>query len=288
MVLKMFRNFVNIGPGRCATSWLYESLLEHPDIVMSSSKETNFFNCEFKKGIDWYLKQFSNCDYVFGEISNMYFANPEVLNRIFDFNKHTKIIINLRDPLSLIKSIIQFGHRRGLSFDSQNIFEIEYSVIMSDGRECDSKMSLAESLDYSQIAKNYITKFGTDNVYFLIFERIAIEPDEVLEEIYEFLNVDSNFKPKTIRNVINPASSARNIFVAKTSRLIARLLRKMGFLVLLDSLKRSIFVHKLIFKDFSDTSRSMDDLIFSDEELSYINDCKNSFIDLLPVLKKWW
>ena len=46
--------FINIGPGRCATSWLLEALKAHPEIEMSKVKETEYFNTHFQRDTDWY------------------------------------------------------------------------------------------------------------------------------------------------------------------------------------------------------------------------------------------
>ena len=48
-------NFINIGPGRCASSWLLEVLESHPQISMARIKETEYFNTNFDKGAAWYL-----------------------------------------------------------------------------------------------------------------------------------------------------------------------------------------------------------------------------------------
>ena len=73
--------FINIGPGRCATSWLLEALKAHPEIEMAKVKETEYFNTNFDRDVDWYESHFSvgsNNAQAIGEISNNYYLDASV------------------------------------------------------------------------------------------------------------------------------------------------------------------------------------------------------------------
>lgn len=62
-------HFIGIGAARSGTSWLYNTLKEHPRISFGLQKELNFFNDtyasysahilqkNFTRGLDWYLRQ---------------------------------------------------------------------------------------------------------------------------------------------------------------------------------------------------------------------------------------
>ena len=114
-------NFINIGPGRCASSWLLEVLESHPDISMARIKETEFFNTNFDKGTDWYESLFpkSDCQAI-GEISNCYYTEPAVAERVRQYDPGMRVMINVRDPFSLLKSFHGFGVRRGLELGDLN------------------------------------------------------------------------------------------------------------------------------------------------------------------------
>ena len=47
-------DFIVVGPGRSGTSWLFNLLKEHNDILMPKIKETEYFNNNFHKGNGWY------------------------------------------------------------------------------------------------------------------------------------------------------------------------------------------------------------------------------------------
>ena len=92
-------SFIDIGPGRCATSWLWETLRSHPEIAMSPIKETEFFNTHFDRGWAWYESHFKSGT-VAGEVSTNYYLDSLVASRIRDYGPKIKIVVNLRDPFS--------------------------------------------------------------------------------------------------------------------------------------------------------------------------------------------
>jgi len=53
-------NYLVIGAQRCGTTWLAETLGQHPDIYVPRPKEIHFFNHSenYAKGIDWYRSRF--------------------------------------------------------------------------------------------------------------------------------------------------------------------------------------------------------------------------------------
>ena len=103
-----------IGPGKTGSSWLYKNLLDHPDIKLPKNiKETNFFLDDnfikqdlFTSFFDYGKEKKVNLD-----ISNTYIYNEDVANRIFNFEKNSKIVIGFRDPFSRIESAFHFKKR---------------------------------------------------------------------------------------------------------------------------------------------------------------------------------
>ena len=54
-------SFFLAGAQKCATTWLYECLKEHPEIYVPKQNITNFFNINYYKGFGWYQKWFQDC-----------------------------------------------------------------------------------------------------------------------------------------------------------------------------------------------------------------------------------
>ena len=116
--VKNLPTFVNVGPGRCATSWMHNMLSAHPQIGRAKVKETEYFNTNLQKGSDWYLEHFSHLKgkTAIGEISNNYYLDKTIPQKLIEFNPNIKVIFCIRPPESLLKSYFQFGLRRGLNF----------------------------------------------------------------------------------------------------------------------------------------------------------------------------
>jgi len=121
----MIINFMCIGVGRSGTTWIYKLLDSHKDISMALGKETNYFNNFYRsRSIDWYHEQFSTKkDYKsFGEVSNNYYFNEGIAERIFKYNPKTKLIFCIREPVDLLLTIKSFADRRSLRFHSVEDF----------------------------------------------------------------------------------------------------------------------------------------------------------------------
>jgi hypothetical protein len=109
-------DFIGIGSGKCATTWAYTCLLEHPQISGPDVKELNFFVTEkntiserdfehyklfYNKGIESYLERFKRCpsDSVKGEISVAYLTDSGAAELIKKYFPDVKILVFLRDPV---------------------------------------------------------------------------------------------------------------------------------------------------------------------------------------------
>src|SRR5262245_27273704 len=185
--------FVDIGPGRCGTSWLYENLSVHPAIAMSSVKETEYFNTNLGRGDDWYESHFPLGNTAVGEISNNYYLDAEVARRIAAYDPDMKIIAHVRHPYSLLWSTYQFGVRRGLGLgDLEATLSEPIGRIMGSGYEQRLRsgsatggdtMTLLDSVLLACRLQPFIDAFPARNFYLMIYERIEAEPDALLSEL---------------------------------------------------------------------------------------------------------
>lgn len=106
-------DFIIIGAMKCGTTSLYRHLAEHPDIDMSTDKETDFFVAEknWPRGAEWYDKQFPRIRRIRGEASPNYTKCrdfPGVPARIARLCRDARLIYIVRDPVE--RAIAQFRH----------------------------------------------------------------------------------------------------------------------------------------------------------------------------------
>jgi hypothetical protein len=228
-------NFIVIGPGKSGTTWLYQILKEHPDVGMSSAKETLFFEDFYDRGIKWYSKFFTHCQNcsVVGEASNTYIFSPIASKRILDFNPDIKIITTLRNPIERAYSHYLFLCRNG---EKIGAFE---DAIESQGH------LLERGLYFFHLSK-YYEIFNAEQILALIYDDLKHDSHEYATKLFEFLDVRSDLELPSLSQKILVASEARNKLVAMLVKQLALAVRKTGYPELIESVKSS-FIPKLLY-----------------------------------------
>lgn len=107
-------NFFVIGAPKAGTTSLGEYLRQHENVFFSPIKEPNFFCNDFYTGktmhprdLNQYLKLFSRArkkHTAIGEGSVLYIYSEKAVQNIKVFNPDAKIILMLREPLSMVQA----------------------------------------------------------------------------------------------------------------------------------------------------------------------------------------
>jgi hypothetical protein len=97
-------DFVIIGAQKCGTSFLYQLLVQHPDVKPAFVKEVHFFDLNFAKGESWYRSRFplqirKKRPYITGESSPYYLFHPHAPRRAATVIPEAKLVILLRNPV---------------------------------------------------------------------------------------------------------------------------------------------------------------------------------------------
>ena len=94
-------NFIGIGAQKCASTWVYKVLQDHPQAYVSEPKELNFFSYYYNHGFQWYERFFENTRdrIAVGEISPSYFNASAAPYRVCQYNSNMRVIVTLRDPV---------------------------------------------------------------------------------------------------------------------------------------------------------------------------------------------
>ncbi len=285
--------FINVGPGRSGTSWLMEMLGAHPEIAMARVKETEFFNTHHARGTDWYLAHFETPGRAVGEISNMYYVDEDVAGRIHAFDPDMRIIFNVRDPGDLLASMIAYGVRRGMAADDPAILATPIGQVMGSGYNQrrgagtltrGDEVPLAEAVMLSRYIAPFRALFPPEQIYFLVYDRIATEPRALLEEIYGFLGVDPAFVPQGADEVVNPAITPRIRWLGALIPRVTFLLRRIGAYGLLGRLHRSRLIKRLLYR----TPPARPGAALAPEIAGRVADERARLIDETPGLARFW
>lgn len=249
--------FINVGPGRCATSWLLEALRSHPEVEMANVKETEYFNTYPERDAQWYESHFLNAGNAIGEISSNYYLDHFVPDRIANYDPSLRLIINLRNPYTLMESFYQFGIRRGLTLPPlEEALDVPIGKLMGSGFEARAKrdaltvsdeVTLLDSVCLSDRLESFVKTFPKEQIYFFVFERLQTQWQDVLEELYAFIKVDPSWVPPNADTVVNSSVQPKSVLLARLATKTASALRAMGLYGMLDRLHKSETLKRVIF-----------------------------------------
>jgi hypothetical protein len=169
-------SFFVVGPPRTGTTWLHEILKPHASLP-EHVKETRFFDQNFRRGIDWYLRYFSpEAIGPRGEVAPTYFASPAACGRIARLTPAAKVVCIFRHPveraLSLYRLKRAYGMLRG------NIHE----ALLRD-RE------IVESGKYATHLKTWQKAFGRDHVLTAFYEELRDQPQTFVNRLADFIGI---------------------------------------------------------------------------------------------------
>lgn len=181
-------NFLGIGAQKCASTWLHDILVDHPEVCLGPRKELDFFSYWFDFGFQWYENQFPAAESheAIGEVSPSYFHGVCVPRRVFEYNRHMRLILFLRDPvdraMSNHKHEVRIGHLVGddLSFE----------------RGLENNPSYVEQGLYSTHLERWLAFFPLSQILVVLLDDIVADPAEVARGVYRFLRVDDTHVPQ--------------------------------------------------------------------------------------------
>lgn len=181
----MFPNLIIAGAPKSGSSTLHLILGQHPEIIMSTPKEPKIFTNEWGMEQHYYQKFFPdyNGEQIVGESTVGYFIDHLALERMYKTSKDLKFIFILRNPVDQIYSNYWHWVRRGN--EKRTWKEMLYGS---------KKHDLYRYSFYHNNILNYLKYFPIENLHFVIFEEFIQEPQENLNKILKFLNVNTEYK----------------------------------------------------------------------------------------------
>jgi hypothetical protein len=205
-------NLLIIGAAKSGTTSLYMYLEQHPEIFMSPVKEPHFFSYDAQskmtKGpkdtiptaitdIEKYKNLFINVNNkkIIGEASPTYIYREEAPERIYNLIPEVKIIAILRDPseraFSAYMHLIRDQRETTNSFSEALELE-EFRIKQGWGPIWHYKRA---GLYYQQLS-NYFQLFKRDQIRVILHEDLQHKREEVLKDIFNFLEIDTGFTPE--------------------------------------------------------------------------------------------
>lgn len=218
-------NFIIFAAMRSGTSSIYKYLEQHPDILMSSLKEPGFFICEADKNIftqkiiddftvitDWefYHKLFEhhNGEKAIGEATILYLYYEKCAATIKKYLPDVKLIAVLRNPADRAFSHYIWGIKNEL----ETLDSFEAALLAEKERSQAQKSFIYNYKDmgfYSRQIQHYYQIFDPKQIKICLYENFINNPKLFMQDIFNFLEVDSSFEPDMSQKY-NPSLIPRN------------------------------------------------------------------------------
>ena len=206
-------NFLIVGTAKAGTTSLYNYLKQHPEIYLSDPKEPKFISSQFikytlrgdgnKKAEKDIVKTFSEYKKLYKNVENeiaigdataenLYYAEKAV-SEIKKYLGDPKIIMILRNPIDRAYSSYMHTRRDGeekLSFEEA--LKEEKKRIENNWRMIWHYKAIG--LYYDQV-RAYLNNFSKVKIY--LFEDLVNNKEEIISDLFNFLEVDTKFIPNT-------------------------------------------------------------------------------------------
>lgn len=187
---------MGIGAQKCATTWIYEILRDHPQVTMSHTKEIDYFSYHYDHGLQWYQRQFpdDSTTKILGEISPSYFHEPAVPERVKAQAPQAKLILSLRDPVKRALS----NHKHEVRVNHFSGDDLSFEAGMRN-----NPMYVEQGL-YARHYSRWRKYFPDRQILVVFFEDIIRDRHSVAKRIYRYLEIDDDHRAAAIDNRSNP------------------------------------------------------------------------------------
>ena len=199
---KMKIDYLYVGGHKCGSTWIHDMIVQHPEISTPLKKEPNFFNENYSIGLNEYLKLWQEKG-IKGEFSTSYFICDKTLKKIYHHNSELKILICLRNPVD--RMISHFKHWNRLN-DIKKININNY---------IESEKSVVDRSLYNKHLTKVLSHFPQENIKILFFENIISNPNKVVFDIFDFLQVSNSFTPKNLNKKSGQGFTPKFLFLEK-------------------------------------------------------------------------
>ncbi len=198
-------DFMVIGAEKCGTTSLFQYLYKHPEILSPIEKEIDFFDTEYKQGLDWYLAHFpavprqsdaSSSHIAAGETSANYLYHNLAPARVFEHFPNIQLIVLLRHPVDRTLSRYNMMVRNG---SEKRTLEVAIAQELRQIRHATTPEGIpwtvlnrcrhiGNSLYYYHLQR-WLTHFAREQLLVLPSEKLFAQPDQALGEICRTLRI---------------------------------------------------------------------------------------------------
>jgi hypothetical protein len=247
-------DFFLIGWPKTGSTSLHYYLSQHPELFMSTVKESYFFctdiirECD-KHGQGKFYHYRTEAEYQslfegasnnqnIGESSVFYSISKEAIENIKQHNPNAKLLIILRDPIELLDSWYSYMtlHSR------ETVDSLEEALKLQEQRsngqlwppntQAPIHLQYDHLVDFPTHLNRIFSHFDRESIKIIYYDDFKAKREQVVAETFEFLDVDSSFVPDfTEKNVSKKVKRGKlKGFVDKNKSWVVRILKPTGLI----------------------------------------------------------
>jgi hypothetical protein len=215
--MKETLDFIVIGAQKAGTTSLFEYIRRHPQLSLPVTKEAPFFSSEAARSRGWqdYLRKgFSLADPAckWGTVTPQYMVGGvldreepcderTVPSRIHELAPSVRLIAILRDPVERARSHHRMAYMEGL--EKRTFDEAVDELLLPDAlaearRRPEETTGYVAWGEYGRILSGYLDVFPREQLLVLFTDDLEREPELLLRKMFEFLNVQDDFRPDNL------------------------------------------------------------------------------------------
>jgi hypothetical protein len=202
-------NFLHLGPAKSGTTWLYQVLAMHPEVLLSPAKDLYFFNRCYDRGPDWYRAQFRGAAQehsIIGEICPGYLSFHPAPERIRAcLGPDVRLMVTLREPVSRAISSYLDHRKHGQAATTFRETTRLLPQLIDDGR-------------YATHLRSYLEHFGRESLHVTVFDDLQADPQAFLDDVTDWLGIARQRLTAEQLEAQFPASEARWLPLARLAK----------------------------------------------------------------------
>lgn len=192
--------FLGIGAPKCATTWLYHCLDDHPEVFVSDVKETNFFVFDTIDGrLDEYAAHFEEAAgaKAVGEMSVSYISSEVAPRRAHTHLPDAQIIASLRNPIDQTYS--HYWHLQRQNFHGWDLKRVNKIQSFEDALEVIPDQLLEPGFHYQNLQR-WLQYYDRSQLHVLLHDDIKDDAGRELSRLYQHIGVNPDFRPSSLRS----------------------------------------------------------------------------------------
>jgi len=232
-------SFVCIGAPKCATTWLFACMSEHPRVFSPDFKEINFFRVSrwgddyTKHGVEYYARLFDDASdgAVIGDFSPNLLEDPYAPERVLALLPGARLIVMLRNPIDRAHS--HYYHVQNRATQARTSLR---QVL--DDPSLDHAGYLTQGL-YGEQLERWMQVFSPEQFLVLTLDEVERDPLGTFRRACEHVGAPTDFVPSTLSRKVNQAKKHRVRDMHRVSVRVGRFLASNGLDPIRIAIKRT-------------------------------------------------